>query len=268
MIKYLRGATAFAEYCQTNYGETSVFAMLKRTDWGRAWLGELRERGLSSSAVSGYLDAVLKLVEVVSPGRRSAWQALRAEVPTRPSAENRAWSPADIERLIAMIGARSHEMGLILRFIAATGARAGEVVRHVGPPKEGSGRRVGHWDHALHVGQLSDGQVLLIGKGGKERMLPLPPALNAEMRERVASSPPAAYVFGVTYNQLHHRVTLACTTLAIRADGVHALRYAFAQQTYAALIRDGMPEVEVLQRVSIALGHERPSITRRYLGRR
>lgn len=268
MLKYIRGATAFAEYCLDCYGESSVFAMLKRPEWGRAWLVTLQERDLSSSTVSGYLDAVLKLVEVVAPGRRAAWYTLRNEVPTRPATKNRAWSAVEIDRLIAMVGTHSPEMGLILRFIDATGARAGEVVRHVGPPADASARRTGHWDHALHVGQLRNDQVLLVGKGGKRRLLAVPTDLAIEIRERIDPLSPADYVFTITYQQLHHQVTLACEVLGIREDGVHALRYAFAQRTYDALLRDGVSAAEAERRVSIALGHERASITRRYLGTR
>lgn len=100
----------------------------------------------------------------------------------------------------------------------------------------------------------------------KERLLTLPPDLNVEMRERIVSLEPQAHVFTVTSQQLHCQVILACATLEIREDGVHALRYAFGQRIYDELLGNGVSEVEAQRRVSVMLGHERPSITRRYLG--
>lgn len=256
MDAYLRGATAFAEWCHERHGVKSVPEQLRHPAWGREWLADLAARGLAPKTQGAYLSAILKLVEVVCPGRRRDWLALRAAVPSAPAPGDRAWSAADAARLIAYVGERDPELALALRLIAATGARVHEVLRS---------RQ--HWHHALHAGQVAGAAVRLVGKGGKERVVALPAELAAELAVRLAGWPPDALVFAATSDRLYGLLRRGCAALGIRRDGLHALRYGYAQRGHAALVAGGVPADEADARVSAQLGHRRPRVTRRYLGR-
>lgn len=256
MDAHLRGATTFAEWCHDRHGVKSVPEQLKHPDWGREWLAELAAHGLAPKTLGAYLTAVLKLVEVVCPGRRAKWLALRDDLPASTPPGDRAWSPEEAARLIAHIEARDAELGLALRVIDATGARVHEVLR--------SGQ---HWHHALHVGQIAGARATLIGKGGKERVVDLPAELAADLARWVAGRPPEAFVFAVPSDRLYRLLRRACADLGIRHDGAHALRYGYVQREHAALVEVGVPVAEADARVSERIGHRRPGITRRYLAR-
>jgi integrase len=256
--EYLRAATRFAEWAYATYGEKRVPEMLKHPEWGRAWVAALRARGLAPATQQSYLGAVIKLVEVVCPGRRDAWVAARGATERRRHPGDRAWSDQERAALLARVAARDPEAGLALRVIDATGARIAEVVRHSQ-----------HWHHALHAGQVEDGQLRLLGKGGKERRVPLPADLAAELAERAAAAAtPAALLFpAVTSHRLYRLLREACAATGIRADGAHAFRYAYAQREYARLVAAGVEASEADLAVSRLLGHSRPRITHHYLGR-
>ena len=256
MAAYLQGATAFAEWCHVRHGIKSVPEQLKHPARGGEWLAELGARGLAPRTQGAYLTAVLKLVEVVCPGRRAAWVALRDAIPRAAPPVDRAWSAEEEARLIAEVTTRDPELGLAMRTIAATGARIHEVLRS---------RR--HWHHALHVGQLLDRQLHLIGKGGKERSVPLPPDLAAELATLAGTRPPAAYLFAGDSARLYGLLRRACAALDIRTDGMHASRYGYVQRERADLLAAGLTPDEADREVSRQIGHARPRITRRYLGR-
>jgi len=256
MTAYLQGAIAFAEWCHARHGVKSVPEQLTHPAWGREWLAELGARGLAPRTQGAYLTAVLKLVEVVCPGRRAAWVALRDAIPRAAPPVDRAWSAEEEARLIAEVTTRDPELGLAMRTIAATGARIHEVLRS---------RR--HWHHALHVGQLVDRQLHLIGKGGKERSVQLSPDLAAELATLAGTRPPAAYLFAGDSARLYGLLHRACAALDIRTDGMHASRYGYVQRERADLLAAGLTPEEADREVSRQIGHARPRITRRYLGR-
>lgn len=251
LASYLRVATAFAEWCAEHHGERSVPAQLRHPEWGREWL---TSRGLAPATQTTYLAALLKLVEVVCPGRRDRWLALRAELPRRTAGGNRAWTAAEVTALITAVSARDPELGLVLRVLDATGLRVAEVVRHTQ-----------HWHHALHAGQVEPDGLRVIGKGGKERWAPLPPALASELRARAAGRPPAALLFEATSHQLSRVLGEACRALGLRRDGAHALRYGFAQRERARLLAAGATPEAADRQVSELLGHGRRRITHHYL---
>ena len=255
MAAYLQGATAYAEWCHDRHGIKSVPEQLKHPALGKAWLAELTARGLAPKTLGAYLTAVLKLVEVVCPGRRMAWVALREGIPRATPPGDRAWPAEDEARLIAHVAARDPELGLAMRLIAATGARVHEVLRS---------RQ--HWHHALHVGQLGAGQIHLIGKGGKDRFVTVSPDLDAELAALAGGRPPAAFLFAATSARLYGLLARACADLGIRRDGPHAARYGYVQRGRAALLAAGATPDEADAAMSRQIGHVRPRITRRYLG--
>lgn len=257
MEAYLQGAIAFAEWAHERHGVKSVPEQLRHPDWGRAWLAELAGRGLAPKTLGASLTAVLKLVEVVCPGRRAKWLALRAAIPPATAPGDRAWSPEESAHLVAHVEARDPELGLALRLIAATGARVHEIL----PSRQ-------HWHHALHVGQVGDGNLRLVGKGGKERLVAVPPPLAAELATWLGPRPPAALVFAAPSARLYGLLRRACAELGIRRDGAHALRYGYAQREHADLLAEGLTPDEAAAEISQRLGHVRLRITRRYLARR
>ena len=256
MAAYLAGATAYAEWCHERHGVKSVPEQLGHPAWGREWLSELAGRRLAPKTCSTYLAAVLKLVEVVCPGRRQAWLALRDAIPPAAPPGDRAWTAEEAARLTAYVAARDPELGLAMRVFAATGARVHEVLRS---------RQ--HWHHALHVGQLTGTHLTLVGKGGQERAVELSADLAAELAALAAGRPPRELLFTATSGRLYGLLRRACAELGIRRDGLHALRYAYAQREHAALLAAGVAPDEADARVSERIGHRRPRVTRRYLAR-
>jgi len=256
MAAYLQGATAYAEWCHDRHGIKSVPEQLRHPAWGGEWLAELGARGLAPRTQGAYLTAVLKLVEVVCPGRRAAWVALRDSIPRAAPPVDRAWSAEEEARLIAEVTTRDPELGLAMRTIATTGARIHEVLRS---------RQ--HWHHALHVGQLVDRQLRLIGKGGKERLVVVPVDLAAELATLAGTRPPSAILFAGDSARLYGLLHRACVALDIRTDGMHAARYGYVQREHADLLAAGASLDAADQAISRQIGHERPRITRRYLGR-
>jgi integrase len=253
LASYLRIAIAFAEWCADRHGERSVPAQLRHPEWGRE---RLSTRGLAPATLTTYLAALLKLVEVVCPGRRARWLALGEDLPRRPAGGNRAWTPTAVAALVAAVSARDGELGLVVRVLDATGLRVGEVVRHTQ-----------HWHHALHAGQvevMGDG-LRVVGKGGKERWVPLPADLAVELRARAQARAPAALLFDVTSHQLYRALGEACAALGLRRDGAHALRYGFAQRERARLLAAGVVPDDADRQVSLRLGHGRRRITHHYL---
>jgi integrase len=95
----------------------------------------------------------------------------------------------------------------------------------------------------------------------------VPPPLAAELAAWVGTRPPEALVFAAPSARLYGLLRRACADLGIRRDGLHALRYGYAQRERAALLAAGLSPDEADAVVSQCLGHVRPRITRRYLAR-
>lgn len=100
------------------------------------------------------------------------------------------------------------------------------------------------------------------GKGGKVRQVPLPITTYTALQNRLHDEPllidPAAY--RTSLRQAAH-----ATGQEYSGHGTHGLRWCYAQERMDELIRHNVAYEVALTRVSKLMGHERASITRRYL---
>jgi integrase len=233
-----------------------VAEAVRHPEWGGEWTAELLARGKAVSTVKSYLSGVAKACAIVAPELRPAWTAVVAAAGTRTLPPPRGFGE-DAERLILDVRQHAPEAGLVLDLILATGARIGELVPT---------RRAG--DHHLVADRLLGAdQILLVGKGGLERIRSLPPALYAELAERAEALADEAPVFAVTDRDVQRALRQACARLGIAGErkGPHGLRYDYATRSRARRLEEGLDEEAADRAVSRELGHRRPAITHHYL---
>jgi site-specific recombinase XerD len=155
-------------------------------------------------------------------------------------------SPDEVRRLLAAVnGSRDRQM---LRLTYGCGLRLGEVLR-------------------LRIADLDSGRGLLwvrAGKGRKDRALPLPPRLLAELRAYWRQHRPSDYLFPNAQGQPLHAATLQRAfgrALALsgltRPASVHTLRHC-----YATHLLEAGTDLPTLQRL---LGHSSVHTTMGYL---
>ena len=155
-------------------------------------------------------------------------------------------SPEEVRRLLAAVaGGRDR---LMLRLAYGCGLRLSEVLH-------------------LRVADLDGGRGVLWvrgGKGGKDRGVPLPPALLAELRAYWRAHRPADYLFVNRRGRPLHRATLPrafakalARSRLTKPATVHTLRHCYATH----LLEAGM-DLPTLQRL---LGHSSVPTTMRYL---
>lgn len=126
-----------------------------------------------------------------------------------------------------------------------------------------AGLRIGEvvalqWKHV----DFSNNTILVVmGKGGKSRALPIHPVLEEELLKATNRRPDGAIVCktdgtGISEKTAQH---IFDRWLAVRGVDIHAhqLRHTFATQ----LMREGVP----LRQIQLALGHESIETTQRYL---
>lgn len=161
----------------------------------------------------------------------AALPKMRGAAPNPRPAATRAYADA-----LALAQPRE---ALMLRLAAELGLRRGEVARA----------------HSRDLLQDDDGWSLLVhGKGGRERVVPLPDGLAAALRAQPPGwafpSPTGAHL---TADHIGHRIN------ALLPTGVtmHALRHRFATLAYEV-------EHDVFA-VQQLLGHSSPATTRRYV---
>lgn len=159
-------------------------------------------------------------------------------LPRIEPAQPRPHPTPDLAYRAALAGADPRER-LILRLAAETGLRRGEVAQV----------------HTRDLLEDLDGWSLLVhGKGSRERIVPLPPALAAELRAQ-----PPGWVFpGEDNGHLSPRwIGKLITRLLPEHWTMHSLRHRFATRAYAA--------TGDLLAVQHLLGHTTPTTTQVYV---
>ena len=111
----------------------------------------------------------------------------------------------------------------------ATGARIGELVR----------TRRGGDHHLTRDDLLGDGRLLLTGKGGLDRVLPLLAELYDQLERRAATNTDDEPLFTVTDVDVQRELRAAGRRLGLPPTGPHGLRYDFAARLSARLLRGG-----------------------------
>ncbi len=251
---YRDACLLFARWARDTHGCQDVAEAVRHPEWGLAWVEALRARGKAASTIKTYASGVAKACAIVAPDRREAWTVVVAAVGRRRPPPPRGYG-TNAERLIAAVAETSRDAALVLQVALESGARIGEVV-----PTQRAG------NHFLTADRLlGDNQVLLVGKGGLERVQPLTPATYRTLLDRAQGRDDDAPLFDVTDRDVQRQLHLACRRLGITPTGVHGLRYDFANRLHQRLIDAGLTEDEADREVSRHLGHRRPAITRHYL---
>lgn len=251
---YRDGCLYFARWARERHGCHRVAEAVQHPEWGREWLDELRRRGKATTSIKTYLSGVAKACAIVAPERRPAWTGVISLAGRRTAPPPRGYG-ADAERLIGNIFRAHPEAAAVLALSLETGARLGELVRT---------QRAG--DHHLTRDRLlGDNLVLLVGKGGLERIQPVSDGTYAQLLLRATVTGDGEPLFGVTDRDVQRALLAACRRLGVRAAGPHGFRYDFAARLHARLVGDGWPAEEADREVSRQLGHRRPAITHHYL---
>jgi integrase/recombinase XerD len=239
-----------------------------RADDVRAYLGVLAKRGFSAASVARRLSAIRQLYRFLyAEGHRSDDPAAAIEGPRRGRPLPKVLSIDDVDRLLAAARApveeparllaeqlRAMRLVCLLEVLYATGLRVSELVTL---PASAARR---------------DQRVLMIrGKGGKERIVPLNDAARGAMSEYLALRREAGrgaesqYLFPsfgesghLTRQHFARDLKLLAGAAGLRADKIspHVLRHAFASH----LLQNGAD----LRSVQTLLGHADISTTQIY----
>jgi integrase/recombinase XerD len=239
-----------------------------RGDDVRAYLAALAARGFSAASVARRLSAMRQLYRFLyAEGHRSDDPAAAIEGPRRGRPLPKVLSIADVDRLLAAARApvedaarplterlRAMRLVCLLEVLYATGLRVSELVAL---PASAARR---------------DQRVLMIrGKGGKERIVPLNDAARRAMseylvlRREAERSAESQYLFPsfgesghLTRQHFARDLKLLAGAAGLRADQVspHVLRHAFASH----LLQNGAD----LRSVQTLLGHADISTTQIY----
>jgi len=178
--------------------------------------------------------------------------ALPAVAPARPLPKS--LDPGDIARLFEALGERiadgtaaSLRLAALVELLYGSGLRATELVSL---PR-----------HAIRAGQ---GAIILLGKGAKERLVPIGSRADAAVAAHAANVPPEARYLFPSGKSFLSRVRLFQLVRALAADaGIpperispHVLRHAFATH-----LLDGGADLRALQ---LMLGHADIATTQIY----
>lgn len=251
---YRDGCLLFARWARDAHGCHDVAAAVRRPDWGHQWVAVLRRQGKAASTIKTYVSGVAKACAIVAPELRESWSSVVTAVGRRTPPPPRGFG-SYAEPLIAAVADETAEVALVLRLILESGARIGEVV----PTHRGG-------DHHLTAERLlGDDQLLLIGKGGLERVQPLSSAVYAALTERAARRGDGVPLFDVCDRDIQRALRSACQRLGLRPTGPHGLRYDFATRLHQRLVDAGLTPDQADREVSRQLGHRRPTITHHYL---
>ncbi|WP_295702209.1 site-specific integrase [Lapillicoccus sp.] len=220
----------------------------------QAWVTELMAGGLSASSVQrahGILSQMLDLA--VRDRRLPTNPAKGARLPRKLTRPRRFLTAAQVEALVL----ECEPYGLVVRFLAYTGLRWGEMaalrVRDVDPLR----RRM----HIARSVTEDNGRLIFdTTKTGEERTVPLPRFLAEQVTESVAGKGPDDLVFegtrgGVLRNGNFNRRTFGPAARAIGEPDLtpHGLRHTAASLAIAA-----GGNVKVVQQM---LGHATASMT-------
>jgi len=239
-----------------------------RGDDVRAYLGALAARGFSSASVARRLSAIRQLHRFLyAEGHRGDDPAAAIEGPRRGRPLPKVLTIADVDRLLAAARAgaedasralperlRAMRLVCLIEVLYATGLRVSELVAL----PAAAARR--------------DQRVLMIrGKGGKERIVPLNEAARRAMGEYLAlrreagRSGESQYLFPsfgdsghLTRQHFARELKTLAAAAGLRAEQVspHVLRHAFASH----LLQNGAD----LRSVQTLLGHSDISTTQIY----
>ncbi len=259
VTNYCRDVDAFLSFLRTHLDEPPDKGALARAttlDF-RAWLADRHARGFSRPSTARALSAVRSFFrQLARQGfvENTALNAIRA--PKLPQSVPKALDAGDALDLIAAAGAvtgaapwlAARDKALLL-LLYGCGLRIGEALG-LTPRQAGAG-----------------GSIRVLGKGNKERVVPLLPAVSKALAAYIrlrpfAAEPDAPLFIGVRGGPLNPAQAQARVRQLRRELGLpetatpHALRHSFATHLLA-----GGGDLRSIQEL---MGHESLSTTQRY----
>jgi integrase/recombinase XerD len=228
----------------------------------RTFLADLESRGLKASSAARRLSCVRGFHKFLyAEGIAEADPSVAVAGPRRGRVLPKILSVAEVDRLLATVqtaaaaapapgaAARARRMVCLLELLYATGLRVSELVAL--PRAAGASR---------------ERYLIVKGKGGRERLVPLTEAARAAMAAHLASVPEeAAWLFPADSDSGHmtrqafaRDLKAAALAAGLRPDRVspHVLRHAFASH----LLQNGA-DLRIVQEL---LGHADISTTQIY----
>ena len=232
----------------------------------RGYLGDLAERGFKPASVARRLSAIRQLYRFLyAENYRRDDPAAILEGPKRGRPLPKVLAVGEVDRLIAAARAASAEgeprerlrgqrLYCLLELLYATGLRISELV-----------------SLPASAARRNERMLIVRGKGGKERVVPLNEAARTAMRDYVAmlaevqDQPPSKWLFPsfgetghLTRQHVARELKSLAATAGLRATQVspHVLRHAFASH----LLHNGAD----LRVVQTLLGHADISTTQIY----
>ncbi len=264
LLAYGRDLKAFAAFLAR---QGTGFAAAGKADI-EAWLVDCEAEGLAVSTRARRLSAVKQLYRFAfEEGWRTDNPAMRISGPGKAKRLPKTLSEADVSALLE--AAREHGRNeadrlrntCLMELLYATGMRVSELV-----------------ELPVAAARGDPGMLLVRGKGGKERMVPLSvPARQAlaawlvardaaeEARRRIAGGPGSRWLFPsrgksghLTRHRFHGLIKEIAVAAGIGPDNVtpHRLRHAFATH----LLAHGAD----LRAIQVLLGHAEVSTTEIY----
>ncbi len=109
---------------------------------------------------------------------------------------------------------------------------------------------------SVRSGDIRDHLLVVAGKGGKSRRVPLSARLRQVLKSLQVVEPGGRY-FAWSYDQAYHRMKMAFQRAGVPWRGFHAARKSAATRLYR--------QTRDFTRVAIFLGHESADTTRRYV---
>jgi integrase/recombinase XerC len=142
--------------------------------------------------------------------------------------------PASEEQVAEGVASSCRDSALMVRLAANCGLRRSEIAQ-------------------LRRDDLDDmGRLLVHGKGGKQRLVPVLPVIAAEIRTR-----PPGFLFPGRFTGHIHPSTVAKWTRQASGSSPHPFRHRFATRAYSG--------TKNLRGVQEALGHSSPDTTKVYI---
>lgn len=142
--------------------------------------------------------------------------------------------PASEDQVAAGVASSCRDRQLMVRLAANAGLRRSEIAQ---VRREDLG---------------SDGKLLVRGKGGKERLVPMLPIIQAEIRSR-----PPGFLFPGRFTGHVHPDTVSTWIRQASGNSPHTFRHRFATRAYSG--------TKNLRGVQEALGHSSPDTTKVYI---
>jgi integrase len=153
--------------------------------------------------------------------------------------------PEDAERIVAYLKDHSSKFALAAEIALRCGLRISEI----------AGLQGKHVD-------LENGELHVVGKGGKKRDVDLPAGLAEQL------NPSKQYLFDPSRSwkqAFYQAVRDAARALGIQVSGVHRLRANCFQNTYEDLMEEGWDDKQARQKIAQDAGHNRVEVTYSYV---